>query len=108
MSYPLTRPSFAVAANRTPRSLVHEQVADLIGRYPDLSSCELSCLVALFPRLRALDLSLMMADPDLSPRLEAFCATNRDLLGPSWADFAVIGAILSLPILILVTFVLGG
>jgi hypothetical protein len=86
---------------------VHEQAAALIVRYPELSSTELSHLLGLFPRLSSLDLSLMMADTALAPRLEAFCTTHRDKLAPSLADFGVIAAILSLPVLILVAMLLA-
>jgi hypothetical protein len=89
-------------------SAAHQQAVDLIGRYPSLSRPELEHLVGLFPRLSALDMSLMMADAELSPRLEAFCTTHRAQLGPSFADLAVIGAILSLPVLILMALILSG
>ena len=110
MLYPSLKRSFAFPADARSRgpSSVHQQTADLIGRYPALSKPELDRLVGLFPRLSALDMSLIMADAKLNPRLEAFCTTHRDLLRPSFPDMAVIGAILSLPILILVTLILAG
>jgi hypothetical protein len=109
-SFPLSRPSFAFAGEPSPRALssVHGQTAELIGRYPALSRSELDRLVGLFPKLSALDMALMTADAELSPRLEAFCMTHRGLLRPSLADLAVIGAILSLPILILLAIIVTG
>ena len=110
MPHPSPRLSFAFADRDSARSspAVHEQVARLIGRYPALTQPELERLAGMFPRLTALDMSMMMADTDLSAKLEAFCTTHRALLRPSAADLAVIGAILSLPILILATIILTG
>jgi hypothetical protein len=110
MSYPSSRLSFAFAGQSSARSspAVHEQAAKLIDRYPALSKPELERLAGLFSRLTALDMSMMMADADLSPKLEAFCTTHRAMLRPSSADLAVVGAILSLPILILATIILTG
>jgi hypothetical protein len=110
MLYPSLKRSFAFPGDASPRgpSSVHQHAADLIGRYPALSKPELDRLVGLFPRLSALDMSLIMADARLNPRLEAFCTTHRYLLRPSLADMAVIGAILSLPILILATLIVAG
>jgi hypothetical protein len=108
MHHPLIRPAFAFAARPTPRSLsvAHQQAVELIRRYPGLTGLELDRLVGLFPRLSSLDLSLMMADAELCPRLNAFCATHRAKISTPWADLAVIGAILALPVLILLTFLL--
>jgi hypothetical protein len=89
-------------------SSVYQQAADLIGRFPALSKPELDQLAGLFPRLSALDMSLIMGDAELSPRLEAFCKAHRSRLRPSFADMAVIGAILSLPIVILATLIVAG
>jgi hypothetical protein len=106
MRHVLTLPAFAFAGTPTPRSLsvAHQQAVELIRRYPGLTEPELEHLVGLFPRLSSLDLSLMMADAELCPRLNAFCATHRAKIGTPWADLAVIGAILALPALILLMF----
>ncbi len=105
MSHPLSRPGFAHASAR---DHAHERVAALVARYPDLSPAQMSELAGQFPRLGALDVALMMADDRLGPKLEAFCSANRDLLSPAWQDYAVIGAILSLPVVILLTLMAAG
>ena len=94
-------PAAAPAPARLPRSRVHARVAELVSRYPDLSRQQIEELAAIFPRLSATDVALMLADKRLAPRLDAFCSTNRDLVSPSFADYAVIAAILSLPLLLL-------
>ncbi len=106
MYHPLNFYAFASAIRPAPRSLsvAHGQVVELIRRYPDLSERELKRLIRLFRRLSTLDLSLMMADAKLGPRLDAFCADRRVEIAVPFADLAVIGVILALPILILLTF----
>lgn len=108
MSYPLSRPSFAPALARVPRSHVHARAAELVSRYPSLSRHQIDELAAIFPRLSATDVALMMADEKLAPRLDAFCAANRELVSPSFADYAVIAAIMSLPLLLLLVTLLTG
>jgi cytosine/adenosine deaminase-related metal-dependent hydrolase len=110
MPYSLIKPAFAFAfAGRPmPRSLSasHQEAVELIRRYPGLTRPEVDRLAGLFPRLSSLDLSLMMADAELCPRVNAFCATHRAKIAAPWADLAVIGAILALPALLLLTFLL--
>ena len=101
MSYPLSRPSFAPAIAVPSRSRAHQRAAELVSRYPSLSRPQIDELAGLFPRLGAMDVALMMADERLAPRLEAFCSANRDLVSPSLADYAVIAAIMALPLVIL-------
>ncbi len=110
MPYPSPRLAFAFAGEPVLPALsgAHQRAVELIARYPHLSKAELERLAYLVPRLSALDMSLLMADAELCPRLEAFCTTHRTLLGPSFADMAVIGAILSLPIAIFMAIVLSG
>lgn len=104
MSYPLSRPSFARAVAAAPQA----RAAELLASYPDLAKPQLDELIAMFPRLSALDLALMMSDDQVGPRLEAFCATHRERLGPSLADYAVIAAILCLPVMVLLSVVASG
>ena len=115
MPHLISRPSFVPAATvqspataraRLPRSRVHARAAELVSRYPDLSRQQIEELAAIFPRLSATDVALMLADKRLAPRLDAFCATNRDLISPSLADYAVIAAIVSLPLLLLLVTLL--
>jgi hypothetical protein len=101
MPYPLSRPSFAPALASAPRTHVHQRAAELVSRYPGLSRPQLEELAAIFPRLSAMDVALMMGDRTLAPRLDAFCAANRHLISPSLADYAVIAAIMSLPFMVL-------
>ena len=107
MPYPLSRPSFAPAFASAPRSNVYQRVAELVSRYPDLSRPQIDELAEIFPRLRAMDVALMMGDKKLAPRLDAFCAANRDLVSPSLADYAVVAAIVSLPFLVLLVLMLA-
>lgn len=108
MSYPIPRPSFAAVNEAAPRLGAHERAAQLISRYPNLSQSQTENLAHLFPRLSALDLSLMMSDDDLAPRLEAFYAAHRDMMSPSLSDYAVIGIIIAFPILMFLVLVLAG
>lgn len=108
MSYPISRPSFAPAAVAAPRFHAHERAAELISRYPNLSRSQIDNLIGIFPRLSALDLSLMMADEKLAPRLEAFCSAHRDSISPSLSDYAVIAVIMAFPILAFLVVVLAG
>lgn len=108
MPYPLSRPSFAPAFARVRHPGVHARAAELVSRYPGLSRQQIDELVALFPRLGAADVALMMADETLAPRLDAFCAAHRELLSPSLADYAVIGAIISLPLAVLAAVLVAG
>ena len=101
MSYFFPRVSLAPALAAPPLSHNHSRAAELLRRYPDLSRPQRDELVALFPRLRPVDVALMMADDTLAPRLDAFCSANRNLVSPSLSDYAVIGAILSFPLLAL-------
>lgn len=106
MSYPMPEHGFAPAA--TSRLGAHERAAQLISRYPNLSQSQIEHLAGLFPRLSALDLSLMMSDDDLAPRVEAFYATHREMMSPSLSDYAVIGIIIAFPILLFLVLVLAG
>ena len=108
MPYPLPEPRFAHAARAAPRVGAHERAAQLISSYPNLSHSQIENLAGLFPRLSALDLSLMMSDDDLAPRLEAFYAAHRELISPSLSDYAVIGAIVAFPIVALLALMLAG
>ena len=107
MPYALSRPSFAPALANTRRSQVHQRAAQLISRYPDLGRPQLDELVAIFPRLSAMDVALMLGDQKLAPRLDAFCAANGHLVSPSLADYAVVGAIMSLPFLVLLVLMIA-
>ena len=106
MPYPLSRPSFAPAVAAAPRFQAHGRAAELVSRYPDLSGQQLGELAAIFPRLSALDVALMMADKKLAPRLDAFCSANRDLVSPSLSDYAAIAAIMSFPLVAFLAVVL--
>jgi hypothetical protein len=101
MHYPLYQPSFA-------RAHAPSDVSELLGRYPDLSEDETERLAAMLPKVAALDMSLMLADDDLLPRLEAFYAEHRDQLVSPLTEGAVIAAIFSLPLVIALTYVLAG
>ena len=65
-------------------------------------------LAGLVPKLSALDLSLIMADDNLAPRLEMFFASHRELVSPSFSDYLVIGAIIAFPIVVFLALVLAG
>ena len=106
MSHSLSKPGFAQMLDAGPRA--HNRFAELIARYPNLSEPQIEQLIGVFPRLGALDLALMMSDDNLGPRLEAFCSAHRELISPSLADYAVIGAILALPVMVAAAFVLSG
>jgi hypothetical protein len=101
MLYPLARPSFAPPVAAAPRSQVHARAAELVSRYPNLSRPQMDELVAIFPRLSAMDVALIMADKQRAPRLEAFRAAHRDLVSPSLSDYAVIAAIMGFPLMTL-------
>lgn len=98
MPYPLSRPSFAAAMPAKPVRHSPARAAELVSRYPNLSRAQIDELAALMQRLNARDVALMIADEDLAPRLDAFWSAHRDLLTPSMADYAVIAAILSFPV----------
>src|SRR5690606_23025703 len=108
MPHPMSRSSFAAVNEAAPRLGTHERAAQLISRYPNLNHSQIENLANLFPRLSALDLSLMMSDEDLAPRLEAFYATHRDRMSPSLSDYAVIGIIIAFPILMFLVLVVAG
>lgn len=101
MPYPLSRPSFAPAFAPASGPRAHGRAAELVSRYPDLSARQIDELAAIFPRLSALDVALMMADKKLAPRLDAFCAANRDLVAPSLSDYAAIAGFVALPVMAL-------
>lgn len=105
MSYPLSKPGFAHMLDAGPRA--HNRFAELISRYPNLSEAQIEHLIGVFPRLGALDVALMMSDDNLGPRLDAFCSAHRELISPSLADYAVIGAILALPAMLAVAAMLA-
>lgn len=106
MSCSLSKSGFAHMLDAGPRA--HNRFAELIARYPNLSQSQIEQLIGVFPRLGALDLALMMSDDNLGPRLEAFCSAHRELISPSLADYAVIGAILALPVMLATAVVLAG
>lgn len=108
MPFPLSRPSFAHSGDASPRLGTHERAALLLSRYPHLSRPQIDSLAGLVPKLSALDLSLMMSDDNLAPRLEAFYAAHRDKIAPSTSDYLVIGAILAFPAVVMLALVLAG
>ena len=107
MPYSLSRPSFSPASPARPFPFSPARAAELVRRYPNLGRAQIDELVALLPRLNARDVALMIADEDLAPRLDAFWTTHRDLLSPSLSDYAVIAAILSLPVMAFLVVVLA-
>jgi hypothetical protein len=107
MSHSVSRSGFAVAAPAAPHPRSHERAAELVGGYPDLSRAQLDELAAIFPRLKAVDVALMMADKRLAPRLDAFCAANRELMAPSLSDYLVIAAIMAFPAVALLAVVIA-
>ncbi len=100
MPYPFFRPSFAPA-------VAPSEVGELLNRYPDLREEELARLGSMLPKVPPLDMSLMLADDRLLPRLEAFYAEHRDKLVSPWAENAVVAAILSLPLVIVLSYLLA-
>lgn len=108
MPYSMSRPSFARSEQVSPRMGAHERAAVLISRYPNLSRAQIENLAGLVPKLSALDLSLIMADDNLAPRLELFFASHRELISPSFSDYLVIGAIIAFPIVVFLALVLAG
>ena len=108
MPYSMSRPSFVRSEEAASRLGVHERAAVLISRYPNLSRAQIENLAGLMPKLSALDLSLMMSDESLAPRLESFVASHRELIAPSFSDYLVIGAIMAFPFAVFLALVLAG
>lgn len=108
MPHPMSHPSFAQSGDVSPRLGAHERAAVLLSRYPHLSRPQIDNLAGLVPKLSALDLSLMMSDDNLAPRLEAFYAAHGDKVSPSMSDYLVIAAILAFPVVVLLALVLAG
>lgn len=104
----MSRPSFVRSEQAAPRLGAHERAAVLISRYPNLSRAQIESLAGLMPKLSALDLSLMMSDDNLAPRLESFFAAHRELIAPSFSDYLVIGAIIAFPLVVFLALLLAG
>ena len=69
---------------------VRATTIDLFERYPHVSDRELDHLIAVFPRLPALDVALMLSDEDLAPKLTAFRRDHHKRIRTPFRDYAVL------------------
>lgn len=93
MSYNKSILALLVRKSEPPATTAALKVAQLIESYPDLSEPELESLIAIFPRLPALDVALMTSDEELAPKLDDFCRDHKSRIRTPFRQYAVLVAI---------------
>lgn len=89
-----------------PSLFVH--AANLIGLYPDGSPEQLQQLIAVYPRLSALDLAHLLSDPELAPRLEHFRRDHKSMIRTPFQQYGLFVVIAVVSIAIISWAIFGG
>jgi hypothetical protein len=71
-----------------PATIVRQEAAELIDRYPNLSEIELARLVSLYRKFSALDAALIISDEQLGPKLDRFFADHRSKVRVPFRQYA--------------------
>lgn len=80
----------ALAHDQAEHRAAAQQAAELIARYPDLSTIELARAIKSYRQLSALDMALMISDEALAPKLDRFYKDNWRKLRTPFRQYAVL------------------